>query len=401
MSVAFHPCRNAVALPTAHATDRSPMWLNEGPAQSPSPDAAGSDSDLDALAELLKPLDNSDDDIDNVISAALPLPVERYARRGHLLAAFMRERKKSRGLQRGGNVAAHTQSLIDISNEDLAKSEEQVISINARRPVKIRGRGAYKCWLPEALQRACWGLRPRPRQNKKPRNRITRKGKLKTRAAVPTTMSARACAILSRSSSKYVQEIRNAVAERFLLEQQGRLKALRPGYDTVFLEVAFDETEEPVSLNSVRSEIVSIMTLHLRFFGRRGGGTEKFDVVLPPAAVATTAAEHLKGALMSRLPLPLAAFRNLAGRFALIVNRLRRFLPPSRSALHHDRPHAFCAMPHASRRSRRSSRLGGGSSRSSSSSSSSSSSGSSSGSSSSHSQSHSHSLSHSRFIVMV
>eukprot|EP00969_Alexandrium_andersonii_P300980 13306611-Alexandrium_andersonii.AAC.1 len=99
--------------------------------------------------------------MDRVLSAAAALPAERFARRGPLLAQHMRSRKAVLRLERQGKLAPHVQSLVRVYNEDVAKTFSDVIDPMQRKPVQVKGPGLYRRWLPSALQRACWGLRPR------------------------------------------------------------------------------------------------------------------------------------------------------------------------------------------------------------------------------------------------
>ena len=43
---------------------------------------------------------------------------------------------------------------------DYAVRNDDIISIKEKKQTKCRGTGAYKAWLPEAILRCCWGLRP-------------------------------------------------------------------------------------------------------------------------------------------------------------------------------------------------------------------------------------------------
>eukprot|EP00974_Lingulodinium_polyedra_P103580 10027910-Lingulodinium_polyedra.AAC.1 len=75
----------------------------------------------------------------------------------------MRERKRLICQARLGKVAPHVLAKIVVHNEDWAKTEEGIIDLTQRRPLRLKGSGKYRQWIPPALQRVCWGLRPRPR----------------------------------------------------------------------------------------------------------------------------------------------------------------------------------------------------------------------------------------------
>ena len=282
--------------------------------------SGASDDDLDAMFVALS-ADSSDSDnaLDQVVQLAAPLRTERFAQRGVFLCKHMRISKKSRVLSHTGPVAQHTMQTIDRCNADWAKTAEDVIDLSLRKPLRITGKGAYKRWLPSAIQRACWGLRPRPRICKRPPRRIHKKRPAQVPA--PTTMSTRAYAVSSRAGITHVHNVRSAVSEELVCRQISELQALPRNHQLCMLELAFDETEEALSLDKVRSETVQMMTLQARLFLRRSPTDSiKFDIVIPPVALNGTAAEFLVAGVKARLPLPLAAFAALASRFVLIVN---------------------------------------------------------------------------------
>ena len=125
--------------------------------------------------------------------------------------------------------------------------------------------------------------------------------------------------MLSRSSSSYVQEIRNSVGEKYMVMQTQALAELR-NLDVVVLEIAFDETEEPITIAGVRSQSTHVMACHLRLFHRTGGATAKIDIVIPTVLLESTTAENLAAAVNRGLPLSLANIQARARRFALRVN---------------------------------------------------------------------------------
>ena len=80
----------------------------------------------------------------------------------------MRLAKKRKAL--GHDVAPHVVEHIQECNRDHAVRPQDLIDLSQRAPLKVRGKGTYRTWLPEAMQRAAWGLRPRHRTLKrKPR----------------------------------------------------------------------------------------------------------------------------------------------------------------------------------------------------------------------------------------
>ena len=121
-----------------------------------------------------------------------------------------------------------------------------------------------------------------------------------------------------QASHSYVQNVRHACAEQFLRFQLEALHRLGRA-DTMILEVALDETEEPTRVD-VRAETVHMMTVHARLFHRRGQETKRVDIVMPMATVESTASEALKAALWNRLPMPLQSLAQRSRRFAMVLN---------------------------------------------------------------------------------
>lgn len=117
----------------------------------------------------------------------------RYQQRGRLLLCMARKCKALKAKRQP--VPAHVLQRIRVHNEDMAKTREDLIDLSEKKPAKYRGTGAYKHWVPAAIQRVCWGLRPRKRicKKKRPQKRIRGKRAV-THVAAPAVMSARACA---------------------------------------------------------------------------------------------------------------------------------------------------------------------------------------------------------------
>jgi hypothetical protein len=154
---------------------------------------------------------------------------------------------------RASPVAEHVLRQVQIHNEDFAKTAENLIDIAETRPKATHGHGSWKRWVAPALQRACWGLRPRPRVPQQPRKLLRRvRGKQKVRhLAAPTVASTRSFAVFSRSSHKHVQAVRDACAEAFCRAQAEKLASLRHA-DHIMLTLALDETEQPCTLEVPR-----------------------------------------------------------------------------------------------------------------------------------------------------
>ena len=104
--------------------------------------------------------------------------------------------------------------------------------------------------------------------------------------------------------------------------------------ENTVLEIALDGSEEPVILDGANLE-TNIETLHCKLFRRNADDTaDKFDIVSLPAATQHTGAEYMLGALMKRLPTPLAELAAKFNKFTIVLNtdsaasclRLRRRL---------------------------------------------------------------------------
>ena len=153
-----------------------------------------------------------------------------------------------------------------------------------------------------ACLRVCWGLKPRPRICKKPRARVRGK-RTAFRMAAPTSMSTQAWAALSRSSTLYLQKIRDAMAELFMNIQEHKLKAIQAYNKTNVWQIALDETEEPFTLDKTRCATAHAMTIHLSLAARAmDSNLLRLDFVLPTSVIETTSAEGLNSALTKTSP---------------------------------------------------------------------------------------------------
>jgi hypothetical protein len=179
--------------------------------------SSGSDDELAALGAALgiaghaAELHDTDDELAAVLDAA-PRHQERYRRRGALLAAHMRAVKHARG-RRVLHLAPHVLERIDAHNERHAVRAEDVIDVTEKRRPLIKGKGAWKQWVPAAIQRVSWGTKPIKRVLKKPSRRLRRK---QPRAAMVATSaaSARTWVYFTQSGHSYVQDSPPAWATR-------------------------------------------------------------------------------------------------------------------------------------------------------------------------------------------
>ena len=112
--------------------------------------------------------------------------------------------------------------------------------------------------------------------------------------------SARCYASFYRAGHKYVQDIRNAVAEKFCQEQRRAFLSLDEA-DAGVLEIALDETEMALTLQANESK-AHVIVIHARLSMRSGDEEKSIEVVVPPAVIGSTAAPHLLKALQVRMP---------------------------------------------------------------------------------------------------
>jgi hypothetical protein len=144
---------------------------------------------LAALPEVADPLDAQLADI--LAAAHAVRPRERYTQRGTLLLDHARQIKSERSQSRK-TVAPHILDRIERFHQDYAVRSDDRIELAETSPAKSPGTGKWRQWLPAAILRCCWGLRPRRRVPKKVRRRVRVKSKpTGPHRSAPTTASAR------------------------------------------------------------------------------------------------------------------------------------------------------------------------------------------------------------------
>lgn len=147
--------------------------------------------------------ENTDDEMEFFIGVGERLERrrvrERYSQRGDLLCSHMRGVKKAYGKRVPTSIAEHVKQKIESMNANHAVVQNDVICVEEKRPVRVRGSGLYRRWLPQALQRVCWGRRPAVPEPA-PRQRVRRKQRFKKPVAAPTASSAKAWSALVSGS---------------------------------------------------------------------------------------------------------------------------------------------------------------------------------------------------------
>ena len=171
--------------------------------------SSGSDDELAALDAALgiaghaAELNDTDDELAAVLDAA-PRHQEGYRRRGALLAAHMRAVKCALG-RRALHLAPHVFERIDAHSERHAVRTEDFIDVTDKRRPLIKNKGAWRRWVPAAVQRVSWGTKPIKRVLKKPSRRLRLK---QPRAAMvaPSAASAHTWVCFTQSGHSYVQD---------------------------------------------------------------------------------------------------------------------------------------------------------------------------------------------------
>ena len=205
--------------------------------------AAGIALDEESAGEEL----GSDAEMQMVVAAGLAASKEKFKWRGHLLAAHMRKIKAAHAKSRPRAVAAHVRDRIQRFNTGHAVREDDLANVDEKKEAKIKGRGAYQRWLPDAIQRSCWGGRPRTLHKKW---RLRAKQPQPSRVVAPLAISCNAWASFMQGAGTHVQAIRGAVAAEYMQTQCRAMQELREqDIPNIIVEIAFDETEMPFHLD--------------------------------------------------------------------------------------------------------------------------------------------------------
>ena len=120
------------------------------------------------------------------------------AHRGPVSAKFARlARSLKLARQKKAAGVLRERSLVKRYNGRHAKTAEELINLDERKRPVQKGTGNYKQWLPAALLRICWGIKPERRTRKK-RLPPTR---LRKRSCQPVSCSCRGCCFDSRDGA--------------------------------------------------------------------------------------------------------------------------------------------------------------------------------------------------------
>ena len=104
--------------------------------------------------------------------------------------------------------------------------------------------------------------------------------------------SIRETARQNESSATHVARVRHAMSELFMRFQEQ------------WIEIALDETQEPVSMQTTAAT-AQVMVLHMKFFrlSAKGAKLHVFRVVLPTVVLQGTTTADILGGLLARLPI--------------------------------------------------------------------------------------------------
>jgi hypothetical protein len=150
--------------------------------------------------------------------------------------------------------------------------------------------------------------------------------------------------------------VSSQVAMRLLDRQEERIRGLRPASSAV-LEISFDESEVVASVDG-EPGIYALCMMHakLRWVEAVGGKCLDFNIVMAPAFLLGTTAEHLMAAITKRLPVGIRDLKRLVKRLSININsdgarackRLaRRFMGRSNMTMDGDgvvSVHSTCCM---------------------------------------------------------
>lgn len=172
------------------------------------------------------------------------------------------------------------------------------------RRMKVGRSEHYKRWTPGACLRVCFGHGLRLRW-------LAQAGRWTSSSESPLVQSVRSTARHLEAGHSYIQQIRNAVASRFLKMQNRAIIetcAESPPTYAIFC-LSLDETEQDLraSQDKVKGRYNVMMvhgTLLLRF---KSGVVAKEEVVMAPAAVGNTSGDTILAALHSSMPPAVAA----------------------------------------------------------------------------------------------
>lgn len=221
---------------------------------------------------------------------------DTYRRRSSLLTKHMRKCKRGKPPEKtqpseivleqvkrhNRRFAVRSTDVIDLS---LKKRRRQ------RQKTGVAGKGQSRKWTKAALQRACWGRGWRPVAFR----RIRTKSRQQPRNAVAT--SQRGLADTFECSHSFICEIRDAVASKCLELQETKLRELG-SFDNIFLQIAFDESEQWAIVDNLKG-IYNMMMVHARV---HCGDAAPLELAIPPAFVERSTATCMLRALSTGLP---------------------------------------------------------------------------------------------------
>ena len=202
-------------------------------------------------------------------------------------------------------VAPHTAKQLQKINNN-AKTPNHLVDLNSKRPVKVKGRGQWRKWLPGPIQRVCFG------------NASTEaKGDGGTLSGAVST---RVLSDFFESSHAHVRNLRSCVALALVVLQKALLWSLAEQMHIIWI-CSCDETEALLTAEQVKSKH-HLMMMHFVLYCRTAlmAPLLSKNFVCAPAVIHNTKAESLLNALKLRAPMPFMGLASKARRSILVLN---------------------------------------------------------------------------------
>ena len=186
-----------------------------------------------------------------------------------------------------------------------------MISTGQERHIKVRGRGRWRHWTPEAILRRCFGfarsctpLRQRRRKAIGASGSSAALDGVRARAPTGNTMSAsaRSFAVANKASVTHVQRVRSSVSWFLLQQQRAYLGADQPvpPRHRVFFQLALDETDAEIWLKGAPGTHYFMMQHGILLQRYHDGTKREHEVTMPPSILESQGAECVLAAAERR-----------------------------------------------------------------------------------------------------
>ena len=175
-----------------------------------------------------------------------------HARNQKIIAALARQRLSA--------VPLHVLQQIDSHNERFVVRRADRIVVS-RAPVKVRGKGQWRKWMPRAILRVCFGrgwCRSRRRIKCK---QAYKSAPLRNKRRNPRASSLRAVADFFEGSVTHTQKVRNCFALGYSEAQRKFILSLPPAKHIVLL-ISFDESDTSIEIDGDKGTF-SLLMMHV------------------------------------------------------------------------------------------------------------------------------------------